>query len=125
MSNMAEQIARITRELRELQEELLRASRDNPAAADRIVDELLDRSMAEEFKAALDQMRKALWAYLETAGELPANGADYSLQKQRLQRVNAMLKKLTEAQADAAPASSSFFDRVSDVVAEHLDKKAG
>lgn len=125
MSNMADRITRITRELRELQEELLRASRDNPAAADRIVDELLDRRTAEEFKTVLDHMRKALWAYLEAARELPADGADYSLQKQRMQRVNAMLKKLTEAQADAAPASPSFFERVSDVVDGHLDKKAG
>ena len=128
MSELTDRILRVTEDLQVIQETLSAAAAPGapPEVRERIMEDLLDKNMITELKAAVDHMRHLLWSYIEASSNKNPHMVTRTLQAVRMQRVTEMLKILqpgvAEARESAMPEAQSFFDAIQRIAASAVEK---
>ena len=95
MSNIALRIKALVDELDGLEWELCRATRDKDAIH-ALIDEEDGVRLIGRLKVSVDNMRRFLWAYIETCSANTHQSVDYALQSARLDRVTELLQVLRQ-----------------------------
>jgi len=127
MSDLRHTIKRVTKDLEYIQEELNNAARSSASAPirDRVMEEMMDVNMIQNFKSAVDNMRYLLWSYIEASANKDKTIGD-ALTSIRMQRVTDMLKVLKpdveEARRQNSPVAQTFLEMVTDIAQTAVDR---
>ena len=88
-----------------------------------IFDEADAMDFLTDFKGAIDEVRSALWLYIEDLSKQPAENP--GVKTTHLLRASEMLRALSQQQQSSKPASffqeGSFFDRLHSVMDAYAD----
>lgn len=128
MDDITKRIRRVTEDLRAIQEELGWAAIEDPTEGEqaRLLDELLEKDLINDFKSAVDHMRHFLWSYIEAVSKKQGKDVDYALQAYRMQRVTEMLRILRERvelpQLMNVPEAHSFFEEIQAIANTAVDR---
>lgn len=119
------ELARITRELRDLSTQFRWSAFENSSRSDQtqILNGLLNGSLVEDLRITLDYLSQFLWSYIELAAEesgLDADSATRELQNERLLRITEMLRLLHRSSYPAQD-PLAFVDRVTKSVDRYLE----
>lgn len=117
VDDITRRIQRVTDDLRAIQEELgaaaVEEAEGEPA---RLLDELLEKDLINDFKLAVDHMRQFLWTYIDAVCKKEGRNVDYTLQAFRMQRVTEMLRIMRESvelpKLMKLPEAHSFFEEI-------------
>lgn len=117
VDDITRRIRRVTEDLQVIQEELGSAAVVEPGGEPaRLLDELLEKDLINDFKSAVDHMRQFLWSYIDAVCRKEGRNVDYTLQAFRMQRVTEMLRILRERvelpQIMKLPEAHSFFEEI-------------
>ncbi len=117
VDDITRRIQRVTEDLRVIQEKLGAAAVLEPGGeATRLLDQLLEKDLINDFKSAVDHMRHFLWTYIDAVCRKEGRNVDYTLQAFRMQRVTEMLRILRERvelpQIMKLPEAHSFFEEI-------------
>ena len=122
MNEITEKIARVTAELRDIQNRLDDATRR--AARQEMVDSLVAGDLLNDLKSAVDNMRQFLWSYIEATAEGPEE-MKTAIQGYRMQRVTEMLRVLRESDEEELHKTKyahSFFEEINNIAHEAVDR---
>jgi hypothetical protein len=128
VDDITRRIQRVTDDLRAIQEELGEAPIQDPAQSEpvRLLDELLEKDLINDFKLAVDHMRQFLWTYIDAVCRKEGRPVDYTLQAFRMQRVTEMLRIMRERvelpQIMQLPEAHSFFEEIQATADSALDR---
>ena len=115
VNELTTRIQRVTEDLKAIQEQLGAAQGEisDPEHA-RILDELLNLELLDEFKAAVDHMRHFLWSYIEAHAQQTGKDLHCLMETLRLQRATEMLRVLNqkEVPGSAQTGNTTFFDMI-------------
>ena len=130
---MDETLTRIraaTQQLNDVQTELYRrALAPNPEATHAFLDEPSSLDVLSGFKAAVDELRRFLWFYIDELAKRAGTDPDLMIQGYRIRRATEMLRVLSaEPMIAACPTleeTQSFLEQVISVVEGRLTKGEG
>ena len=116
---LVDRIQRVTDDIREIEQELEEAARAGCSSrhAD-IFDEQETVALLGGFKIALDNLRRFLWAYIDTVA-INRDGMTEALQSARLRRVAELLRVLRESETNEAASDRGISAVVDSVMAVH------
>jgi len=122
MEGILERIERITAELEAIQKEIY--GQHQGQAGHSFFEDAAGAGIFAHFKTAVDELRRALWFYIEHIAGKPAVDVNQALQTYRLQRATEMLRALAHQSqlpimADTGP-SGSFFERLNSMVENYI-----
>ena len=116
MDDVMRRIRNVTGELHEIEKELeVAAQHATTSPHAQILDEQDSIAMLGAFKVAVDNMRRFLWAYIETVSVNDQNMTE-ALQTARLMRVTELLRVLRDADDTAGPAATRGITEIVDSV---------
>lgn len=128
VDDITRRIQRVTDDLRAIQEELGKAAVGDPALEEpgRLLDELLEEGLINDFKRSVDHMRSFLWSYIDAVCRKEGRNVDFTLQAFRMQRVTEMLRIMRERvelpQIMKLPEAHSFFEEIQATADSALDR---
>ena len=130
MDQTLSRIRAATQQLNDVQTELYRrALAPNPEATHAFLDEPSSLDVLSEFKAAVDELRRFLWFYIDELAKRAGTDPDLMIQGYRLRRATEMLRVLSdEPMIAACPTlqdTQSFLEQVITVVEDRLTKVKG
>jgi len=121
MDNILIKIQRVTEELNEVQSELYRrALTPEPGPAHEFMNDPSGLEVLSRFKAAVDELRRFLWYYLDELASRQGADADLLIHGYRIRRATEMLRVLCHEPIAAESASlhdaQTFLELVTAVV---------
>src|SRR5438270_13847502 len=130
MDQTLSRIRAATQQLNDVQTELYRrALAPNPEDTHAFLDEPTSLDVLSGFKAAVDELRRFLWFYIDELAKRVGADPDLMMQGYRIRRATEMLRVLSDepmiAECTSLQDTQSFLEQVVTVVETRLAKSDG